>query len=582
MSLRRPSFFCYLATFSLLFLSACPSGGPQGPDPATRRPSGPSDDTTALAKKAIVPPQPAERAPAESRRLGGDVPTAEQIATRVQSYFAGHVGRRIYVQLDKPLYKPGETIWVRTWDLAARSLAAAAATGGPDSQGMNIELISPRGAVVAKRRIHVENGAGQTDFALAEGIDGGEYTLRATSFDGQRGERPLVVSTYEAPRLKMKLEFVRKAYGAGDEVAATIEVKRATGEPLRNHPLSGLVRLDGQDLPRVALQTNQNGEGVVRFTLPGAITTGDGLLTVLADDGGLTESVAKRIPIIVRKLAFSLFPEGGQLVEGLPGRVYFEAKTPLNKPADVSGRVLDDHGAVVARFDSVRDGLGRFDFTPATGRSYHAEIDKPVGVSEHYSLPLPARDGCTLRSFDDLDGEDAALRVAVRCSEPRKVAVVGMLRENLLDAAMVAVPRNDAAIVYLRPKAKSGDAMERDSAEKLARLQGVARVTVFDDKMNPLAERLLYRNRRNRLAIQIEPHKKSYSPRDQVTLSVTTRDPQGQPQAATLAMAVVDDTVLSLADDKTGHMLSRLYLEPEIADKVEEPNFYFRSAIEKT
>ena len=500
MFLRCPSLVRFLATAALLVFAACPAGPPSGGDPASRRPPGGGDDTTALAKKPIVPPVSAEKAPAESPRLGGDLPTAEQIAGRVQTYFAGHVGRRVYVQLDKPLYKPGETVWVRTWDLVARSLAGP--PGPADSQGMNIELVSPRGAVVAKRRIHVENGAGQTDFALAEGIDGGEYTLRATTFDGQRGERPLIVSTYEAPRLKMKLEFVRKAYGAGDEVAATIEVKRATGEPLRNHPLSGLVRLDGQDLPRVALQTNQNGEGVVRFTLPGEISAGDGLLTVLADDGGLTESVAKRIPIIVRKLAFSLFPEGGQLVEGLPGRVYFEAKTPLGKPADVSGRIVDDHGAVVARFESVRDGLGRFDFTPGTGRSYHAEIEKPVGVSEHYTLPLPARDGCVLRSFDDLDGEIAALRVAVRCSEPRKVAVVAMLRENLLDAAAVAVPRNDPAVVYLRPQAKAGDAMARDAADKLARLQGVARVTVFDDKMNPLAERLVYRNRRNRLAFE--------------------------------------------------------------------------------
>ena len=146
------------------------------------------------------------------------------------------------------------------------------------------------------------------------------------AFDGQRGERPLIVSTYEAPRLKMKLEFVRKAYGAGDEVSATIEVKRATGEPLRNHPLSGLVRLDGQDLPRVALSTNQNGEGWLRFTLPGG-SNGDGLPTVLADDGGLTESVAKRIPIIVRKLVFAV-SRGRTAGRGACPVASAEAKTP--------------------------------------------------------------------------------------------------------------------------------------------------------------------------------------------------------------------------------------------------------------
>src|SRR5262249_54465527 len=114
----------------------------------------------------------------------------------------------------------------------------------------------------------------------------------------------------------------RKAYGPGDEVSATIAVKRNTGEPLRNHVLTGTVMLDGQALPQVQLRTDEEGEGLVRFVLPQEISIGDGLLTVLADDSGITESIAKRVPIIVRKLQLSLYPEGGDLVEGLPGRLY--------------------------------------------------------------------------------------------------------------------------------------------------------------------------------------------------------------------------------------------------------------------
>jgi cyclase len=35
------------------------------------------------------------------------------------------------------------------------------------------------------------------------------------------------------------------------------------------------------------------------------------------------------------------FPEGGELVAGLPGRIYFEARTPARKPADLVVAVLD-------------------------------------------------------------------------------------------------------------------------------------------------------------------------------------------------------------------------------------------------
>ena len=525
-------------------------------DASLEPPSGP---------KPPRPPLPPENAPPPAPRLDG-LPPQEKLRSKIESYFQGHISRRIYIQTDKPLYKPGETIWVKAWDLTARAFSFA-----PNAAGMYVELISPRGAIVAKKKVHEQAGMAQVDFPLEGGLQGGEYTLRIRTLDGQKGERPVMVASYEAPRLKMKLEFVRKAYGPGDEVSATIEVKRPTGEALRDHALTAAVRLDGQDLPKVKLSTDAEGEGLVRFTLPPEIALGDGLLTVLCDEGVLTESIARRVPIVLKKLALRAYPEGGELVIGLPSRVYFEAKNPLGKPADIVGHISDDTGAVVARFESVRDGLGRFELNPQPGRSYKLEIDKPVGISEQYPLPAALPEGCVLRSFDDLDGQLAATRVSVRCTAPRKVLATAMVRENLMDAAAVLVPAGAPAVIYLTP---------RDETQ--AGLAGVARVTLFDDAMHPLAERLVYRQRRARLGIQVTADKKAYVPRDRVELQIATTSPRGVPISAELALSVVDDTVLSFADDKTGHLLSRLYLESELPGKIEEPNFFFDLREEKS
>jgi len=60
--------------------------------------------------------------------------TGDNLPTLIGRYFEDHVGRRLYIQVDKPLYKPGETIWFKTWDLQARTLsgsnAAQASTVG--------------------------------------------------------------------------------------------------------------------------------------------------------------------------------------------------------------------------------------------------------------------------------------------------------------------------------------------------------------------------------------------------------------------------------------------------------------------
>ncbi|MBK8014616.1 MAG: hypothetical protein IPK13_25105 [Deltaproteobacteria bacterium] len=523
------------------------------------------DDDAVLGREVVQAPVEPESAPSPSPRFES-ASSPDAVHVKVASYFEGLASRRIYIQIDKPLYQPGETVWVKTWDLSTRDLA------GSDKRGIRYELINPKGAVVLEKLVEETNGMATNDLVIPEEVEGGEYTLRVTALDGVSAERSVVVSTYEAPRLKKKLEFVKKAYGEGDEVSATLKIERPTGEALGNHAVEAVVWLDGDSQKPVRFTTNAEGGTVVRFRLPSRIERGDGLLTVMIEDGGVTESISRRIPILMKKLDFAFFPEGGQMVAGLPARVYFEAKNTLGKPADVEGVIVDDHGAAVERFATYHAGLGRVEFTPNTGRRYFAQISKPAGITEKYALPLALDDGCVLRSYDDLDSRLASVRVAVQCSgsAPKKVIVLATMRERVLDEALVEVGASNAgsgsmpAVVHLST-----------NDETLSRAQGIVRVTVFDEQRNPLAERLVYRNRRNRLRVEITPDKPAYSPRDQVALVVETVDASGRPTPAELALSVVDDTVLSFADDKTGHMLSRLYLESELPDKVEEPNFFF-------
>ncbi len=567
------------ACAAALALGCAPRDGGEGP-PGTDETAGskaaaelaaqppvvkPDVDPDAPKKKTIRPPVAAEQAPAASPRLE-KLPPVDELTQKIATHFEGEVNRRIYVQVDKPLYKPGETIWIKAWDLKLRDLS------GPEQfSDVHYELVSPKGSTVISKRVAQQKGLSTNDFVLPDGVQGGEYEVRATARDGEKGIRKIIVSTYEPPRVKKKLEFVRKAYGAGDEVTATIEVKRPTGEPLGGQALRGLVTLDGQQLPPISLTTNADGGGLVRFQLPAEIERGDALLTVLVDDGGVTESITRRVPIILKKLEFSVFPEGGALVTGLPSRVYFEAKNLIGKPADVAGRVVDDQGNAVARFESYKNGLGRFEFTPATGRTYKVEITRPVGVTEQYTVPVAEDDGCVLRTFDDLDGQADALRLAVRCASPRTVIVTGMLRDRLLDAAAVAVPDSGPAIVHLKPQ-----------DEGLGKARGVARVTVFDETLEPMAERVVMRNRRAGLQVKVEPSAERYVPRAQAALEITTTAPDGTPVPAELALSVVDDTVISFADDKKGHLLAKVLLEGEVPGKIEEPKFYFDLKEEKS
>src|SRR5262249_30202683 len=230
-----------------------------------------------------------------------------------------------------PLYQPGETVWFRVDLRNTATFTAMAPTG------VTVELVTPRGATAVRKRVLVQNGFGANDFMIPAEAEGGGFEIRVTGHEGAAGKRKIVVSTYEAPRLKKEMEFVRKAYGPGDSVVAAVTVKRQTGEPLASQRLTGVVTIDDAEWKRVSVTTDAEGKATVKFDLPTEMGRGDGLLTLLADDGGVTESMQKRIPIVLKEISVALYPEGGELVAGLPGRVYFRAQNALGKPADIEG-----------------------------------------------------------------------------------------------------------------------------------------------------------------------------------------------------------------------------------------------------
>jgi len=481
----------------------------------------------------------------------------------ISTYLGTLGGRRTYIQTNKPLYQPGETVWFRADVRMARTLA-----GGLPG-GLTMQLVSPRGAIVATKRTLAQNGVARNDFALAADLEGGEYTIKLESDTGATDARKIIVNTYEAPRLMKTLELLRKAYGEGDQVSAALELKRTTGEPFADRAATAVVTIDDVETARLAVKTDGDGKAIVRFALPQKLARGDGLLTVLVEDGGVTESIQKRIPIVMKTLQLAVFPEAGELVAGVPGRVYFMARNMLGKPADVEGKVLDDRGQVVAELASIHDGMGRFELSPAADRRYHVEITRPANIVTKVDVPAARADGCVLRSVDQR-GPDV-LRIAAICNTRRRLQIEATLRDGRLAGGAFDADAGAPVVVEL-PIARTA--------------QGAVRVTLFGDHQEPLAERLVYHGRGADLKVTLTPDRKGYAPRDPVKLHVHATDARGRPVKASLALAVVDDTVLSFADDKTARILAHVYLEPELgateAAPIEEPNFYFSDKPEAT
>jgi putative zinc finger protein len=179
-----------------------------------------------------------------------------------------------------------------------------------------------------------------------------------------------------------------------------------------------------------------------------------------------------------------MFPEGGDLVAGVPNRVYFRVR-----PGMAAGRMLRGDLAVVSgnqvlaesRWNS--DGLGVLSFTPQAGQRYGVRLNTIQGVT---NIPdafrnIEIRGGVALSVPESvqLEGKPVALVLHNPAGETR-VLITATCRGRLVAQEFVTVrPGKNNVTLALAPGTR-----------------GVVRVTVaglFGPNAVPIAERLIYR-----------------------------------------------------------------------------------------
>ncbi|MBW3542863.1 MAG: A-macroglobulin complement component, partial [Planctomycetes bacterium] len=463
---------------------------------------------------AAKPDQPAK---ATTEKLGG----ADRFLTQLST--------------DKPIYRAGETVYLRGVVLRASDHKPL-----PAEQQFSalVEILGPKGETVASGPVQSQDSVLGFSWKVPEGQAGGEYTAKVTSpWEGHPpAERKFDIRVYRAPRLKSQIEFVRDGYGPADTVAASLHVERAEGGIPEGAAVTVLTRVDGAEVYAGRTTVDAAGNCSARFELPPQIARGEGTLAFVIEDGGVVETAAKTIPILLQTVDLAMYPEGGDLVAGLPNRVYIEARTPAQKPADIAGVVVDGEGRQVGKFRTQHEGRGRFGFTPEAGGKYALRITEPSGIATQFPLPELKAAGVVLSSADETSSAGEPVVLSIAGSEARRVKVTLSRREVEVAAKMVAIPADGTpARVELTPRPGS---------------DGVLLATVWDESGRPLAERLVFRRPERSIRVSIEPDRERYVPGGKAKLTIRTTDDSGQPVAAVVGLTVTDDSVLEMIEKR--------------------------------
>ncbi|MBO0699567.1 MAG: alpha-2-macroglobulin, partial [Zavarzinella sp.] len=512
---------------------------------------------------------------------------------------------------DRPMYQPGDTI-------RFRSLTLDRATFLPPDRDLNLNfrLKKPDGAVVpvgeGNGRVVTQDlkpvlgpdrkplrGLATGEHVLEDDAPLGEYVLEVVDLRGPGPlekvleSRKFLVQKYVIEKFEKRLEFDGKSYGPGDQVRARIEVTRTGGQAMKNAVADVVVSTgDGRAIHKesgvrfeVVPDAGQQPQPVVarvRFTLPADLAANrkpsdppvQVSMSVTIRDGEDTETIVRPVPLVEHELKVEFFPEGGDLVEAVPGRVYFEVRTPSGKPADLKGVITDGTDTVAevatltdADHAGVNRGHGVFSLTPQPGKKYFLKLRAPTGIHEPtkdgFPLPAAKSDGVVLTALEPVFEKGAPIRVQVQVGKgPKTLHVGAYARGRLIGQERIEVEAGKPVEVKLAGEASLG---------------GVTRVTVFEEAKEqgkqrailiPRAERLVFRRPGERLDLSVTPDKDRYTPAGKVALDLAAANEKGRPVPAILLVAVINQSVIAMADNKTDRLLPTHFL---LAGEIKHP-----------
>lgn len=252
------------------------------------------------------------------------------------------------------------------------------------------------------------------------------------------------------------------------------------------------------------------------------------------------------------------YPEGGELVVGLPGKMGIKLTDVNGRGLALEGNLMDEAGKPVAVFRTFDFGLGVVSFTPEPGKTYRAEL-MINGIAQSYPIPAASIKGQIL-SISNL-GKSLEVKVAATDAGALTDAfIIGHLRGGIFFQKVLTAAEGKGFATQL-------------STANLP--DGVAQFTLYKSDGEPLCERLVFvDNPTDDLKVTVESNKGSYTTRDQVELGIDLTDPTGRPVVADLSLSITD--ISAVAESTTvENIKSWLLLNSDLRGDIENPGFFF-------
>lgn len=487
-----------------------------------------------------------------------------QLFAAVDTFSTRFPQEKIFIHTDRSSYVRGDTLWFKSY-LFSSNLGYSKLSGL-----LYLELIAGNNSLVKRISVPVFLGVSWGQIALSEGLSEGSYTLRAyTNWMQNQAEesffrKKIYVSDPAPEHWVVNQSNIIDSMNGKKVLKCSIQFRTAGNAPLGYKTIQWKLTDGKKIIIKDEFETLKN---TLQINLP--LNNDDAIRTLYLEaeeKGGAKQKL--NFPLIVKQekdIDLQFMPESGHLVAGLPCNVAFKAVNFTGKGVDVEGIVKNNKNEQVTSFNSMHKGMGIFSITPLVGESYSASIKLPDGTIKSYPLPAVKVSGTVLQVLNS--PETDSLRVYVLYSE-------NLVNNQIYKLVGFADGQVAYAANFVANKQRIGG-----KVDKRLFPSGIAHFTLFNEKNEPLNERITFIDHHQQLSIKVLNGKIKPSVRDSVPISIQVNYPDGKPAQGSFSFTVTDDSQVK-SDSLENNIISQVYLSSDLKGYIEEPAWYFNGTRE--
>lgn len=263
--------------------------------------------------------------------------------------------------------------------------------------------------------------------------------------------------------------------------------------------------------------------------------------------------------VLDRKYDFQLLPESGHLLNNAINTIGFKTLDQQGNSVIIeSATVYDSQRNVITTFKSNRFGMGKFSLLINNTESYTIEATSSDGSIIKKVIPKPEVNGITL-NINNLNPNTLFVSISTNA----------VTLPNLLNKTYYLVIHRDGLLKKIELTFDGNKLDYLIPIPKQELLSGMNILTVFNDQIKPVSERLVYNYTPN-LHNSLELHRIEKG-LDSTTILLKTNIKYSIQK--NISISVLPESTKSYTSKK--NILSRFLLEPYIKGEIENPQYYF-------